>query len=362
MVAGGTPICIDEYQRAPLVLDSLKALLNSNGSAAATAVITGSTRHDALPRTAQALTGRLGVLTILPLSQGEIENNFENFLDRMLVDPDATVAAKSTSTTPRNEYIDRVCAGGFPLALRRTGGARDRWFDDYVRLSVERDAVELAHIRQREVLGTLLARLAGQTAQVLQLTKAAADLGMKLDSIETYERLLEDLFLVQRLPAWGKTLRARVASRPKIHVVDSGLAARLLRLSPSKLGTLDPTALTEFGNLLETFVVNELRKQVTWLDQPVTVGHWRTHDGDEVDFVVEDDEGGVLAFEVKAGDRVPGTDLKGLRKLREALGSRFLAGVALSTGPRSYTAEDRIHVVPIDRLWSPVEEAPPLVG
>ena len=125
-------------------------------------------------------------------------------------------------------------------------------------------------------------------------------------------RLLEDLFLVQRLPAWGKTLRARAASSPKIHVVDSGLAARLLRLSPAKLRTLDPTALAEFGNLLETFVVNELLKQVTWLDQPVTVGHWRTYDGDEVDFVVEDDEGRVLAIEVKSGDRVPAAQLSGL--------------------------------------------------
>jgi hypothetical protein len=68
----------------------------------------------------------------------------------------------------------------------------------------------------------------------------------------------------------------------------------------------------EPGNLLETFVVNELLKQVTWLDQPVTVGHWRTYDGDEVDFVVEDDEGRVLAIEVKSGDRVPAAQLSGL--------------------------------------------------
>lgn len=101
-------------------------------------------------------------------------------------------------------------------------------------------------------------------------------------------------------------------------------------------------------------MTNELRTQISWMEQPVTVGHWRTHDGDEMDFVVEDDEGRVLAFEVKAGDRVPAGELKGLRKLREALGSRLVAGVALCTGPSSYTAEDRIHVVPIDRLWLPV--------
>jgi predicted AAA+ superfamily ATPase len=353
-VGGSAPVCIDEYQRAPQVLDALKSLLNTNGGAAGTAVLTGSTRHDALPRTAQALTGRLHVLTILPLSQGEIDGRTENFLAEMLADSAGAVSAHPVSTTKRNEYIERVCAGGFPLALRRTGASRDHWFDDYVKLSVERDALDLSRVRQREILRQLLERLAGQTGQVLNLTKAGGDLNVRHETVETYARLLEDLFLVQRLPAWGKTLRARATRSPKIHIVDSGLAARLLRLSPVKLQTLDPTALTEFGNLLETFVVNELRKQVSWLEHSVTVGHWRTHDDDEVDFVVEDDEGRVLAFEVKAGDRVPGRDLKALRKLRDALGPRFMAGVALCTGPRSYTAEDRIHVMPIDRLWFPV--------
>ena len=286
----------------------------------------------------------------LPPSKFQVEN----FLAQFLVDPAGVVSAHPTSQMKRDEYIERVCAGGFPLALRRTGTSRDRWFDEYVTLSVERDALELSKIRQRDALRALLERLAGQTGQILNLTKAASETRATYDTVEVYTRLLEDLFLVQRLPAWGKTLRARTASSPKIHVVDSGLAARLLQLSPAKLRTLEPTALTEFGNLLETFVVNELRKQVSWLDQQLTVGHWRTHDGDEVDFVVEDDEGQVVAFEVKAGDRVPGNDLKGLRKLREALGTRFTGGGALCTGPRSYTAEDRIHVLPIDRLWRPV--------
>ena len=101
-------------------------------------------------------------------------------------------------------------------------------------------------------------------------------------------------------------------------------------------------------------MVGELRKQVSWLDEPVTVGHWRTHDGDEVDCVMEFDDGRVLAFEVKANERVSGGDLKGLRTLRDALGDRFIAGVAFSAGARSYNYEDRIYVMPVDRLWRPI--------
>lgn len=119
----------------------------------------------------------------------------------------------------------------------------------------------------------------------------------------------------------------------------------------AKLAGLDPTTLTEFGNLLETFIVGELRKQVSCLAEQVTVGHWRTHDGDEVAFVVEFDDGRVLAFDVKANERVSGGDLKGLRTLRDILGDRFIAGVAFSTGSRSYNYEDRVLVMPVDRLW-----------
>jgi Domain of unknown function (DUF4143) len=247
-------------------------------------------------------------------------------------DPDGAVGAHPSSTTTRSDYIERVCAGGFPLALNRAGAARNRWFDGYVDQSIERDALELARIRRRQVLRELLGRLAGRTGQVVNLSMASEGLGADRHTIEEHTRFLEDLFLLARLPARGKTLRARAAASPKIHVVDSGLAARLMGVTPAKLATLDPTVLTECGNLAEKFVVGELRKQISWLDERVTVGHWRTHDRDEVDFIIDFDHGAVLELEVKAKERISGTDFKGPRKLRAALGDRLIAGVALTTG------------------------------
>jgi predicted AAA+ superfamily ATPase len=353
-IGGPGLACIDEYQHVPELLDALKARLNTNGSAAGTAVLTGSTRHDAIPRTAQALTGRLHAMTIWPLSQGELGGVREDLVPCLRTDPESVIAARPQSATTRRDYIERVCAGGLPLALQRVGTARDRWFDNYVTQSVERDAAELAQIQQRQLLRMLLSWLAGRTGQLAMISKAAEALGANRTTAESYTRLLEDLFLLERLPVWGKTLRARTVTSPKVHVIDSGLAARLMRLTPAKLATLDATAQTEFGNLLETFVVGELRKHVSWLDESVTVGHWRTHDDDEVDLILEFADGGVLGFEVKAGERITGDDFRGLRKLRDAIGRRFLAGVAFSLGSRSYSYDDRLHVLPVDRLWSPV--------
>lgn len=352
-VAGRAPVCIDEYQHVPELLNAIKARLNREGARAGTAVLTGSTRQDALPRTAQALTGRLHTLTLWPLAQAEIEGSSISLLPGLREDPDATVAALPTSSTTRQEYARRICAGGFPLALRREGAGRARWFGDYLRASLERDAMELVRVRQRQVLREVLDRLVAQTAQVLNVARIGEGLDNHRSTIEGYVRLLEDLFLVTRLPAWGRTLGARVVVKPKLHVVDSGVAAHLLRVNEQTLATLDPAVLTEFGHLLETFVHGELRRHLSWLDEPATVGHWRTRNGDEVDLIIEFHDGRVLAFEVKAGERVTGGDFGGLRTLRDLLGDRFIAGVAFTTGSRSYTYEDRLHVMPIDRLWRP---------
>lgn len=348
--AGAPPVCIDEFQKAPVVLDAIKAELNRRLEPGRF-VLTGSTRFDALPRAAQALTGRIHVIDLLPFSQGEIDGRVEDFLAVAMTTPDLLVSARHSATS-RDDYIERICRGGLPLAVARHDVSRNRWVDDYVRVSLARDVTELARIRQGALLPALLRRLAAQTGQVLNMAAAGRGAGLDPRTAETYTKLLEDLFLVRRLGAWGRTLRARTAATPKIHVLDSGVAARLLGLSPARMGRLDPAALSEFGHLLETFVVGELLKQASWIGDIAGVGHWRTHDGHEVDLVIEHHDGSVTAFEVKSAARVTTRDVRGLRTLRDALGEGFKSGIVLCTGELTYRLDDRIIVAPIDLLWS----------
>lgn len=110
--------------------------------------------------------------------------------------------------------------------------------------------------------------------------------------------------------------------------------------------------MTEFGHLLETFVYGEVASQASWIDGAPRLGHFRTNRGHEVDLVLERRDGGVIGIEVKASGQIRDDDLTGLRELRSLLGDQFVQGLALYFGPYSHQAEDRIAVLPVDRLWT----------
>jgi len=350
MIDGPGPLLIDEYQHAPELLDAIKARLNQS-STPGQFILAGSARHQSLPRTAQALTGRLRRLPVLPLAQSEIEGSRPQMLSRILTDT-ASIVSPKESETSRADYIGRAVRGGFPLSLAaRSDNSRYAWIDDYVRLTLERDVQELSRLRQARVLPDLLSRLAGQTAQVLNSARVAEAVGVDERTARDYVRLLEAVFMVHLLPGWDRTLTKRTTVRPKVHLVDSAVAARLLRLTPDKLARRDAASLTQFGYLLETFVVGELLKEASWTDSVAGTGHWRTKDGDEVDLVAETYDGGVAGFEIKAASRVFARDFRSLERLRSIMGDAFTAGVVFYTGARSYNYSDRLYVVPIDRLW-----------
>lgn len=348
--AGPSPVLVDEFQHVPEFLDAVKAELNID-TRPGRFLLTGSAQYTALPRAAQSLTGRVHLVTVWPLSQGEIGGRCETFVQSLLDDP-GSVVSRRDSDGNREEYARRALAGGLPAAVRRAPGrSRDRWFADYVDLVIARDALGLRDVRQRAILPEFLRRLAAQTGQVLNVAQASRASGIAPSVGEDYTRLLEAVFLVHRLPSWGTTLSARVNRHPKVHLVDTGLGGWLSGITAGSIVRRVPAALSEFGHLLETFVVNEVLKQASWLDRGLRVGHYRTSDGDEVDLVLENDGGDVVALEIKAGGTYRREDLRGLQRLRDRLGDRFLGGVLLYTGERAAELGERLFLAPIDSLW-----------
>jgi uncharacterized protein len=346
------PVLIDEYQHVPELLDAIKAQLNKD-LRPGRYVLAGSTRYATEPQAAQALTGRVDILQVLPLSQGEIDGTRETFVSRLIDGGGIALGPAVPSQTSREEYAIRATSGGMPVALRRPPGrSRSRWYARYVDLVIEKDVLDISRVRQRDMMPRLLGQLAARSGQILNAAAVASAIGMEKSTTENYIRLLEAVFLVHRLPAWGTTLGGRIAHHPKMHVLDSGVMSWLLNLSPTKVSRADPSSLTDFGRLVESFAVGEILKQASWSDAPIVTGHFRTAAGDEVDLVLERDDGQVIAFEIKAGSRVHSEDLKGLQHLKDRLGGRLEAAIVLYTGPLAFTQDEWITILPMDRLWS----------
>lgn len=352
---GDRLVLIDEYQRVPELLDAIKAELNRE-LRPGRFVVTGSTNYSTIPRASQSLTGRAEVLTVWPFSQGELDARHETFIEVLLADP-AKFRGRS-SRTSRADYIARVLAGGMPVALRQPSEPeRRRWFQVYLDLVVQRDVLDIRLIRQREALPGLLRALVAQTGQLLNVAQAAERAGLSRAVGLDYLQLLEAVFLVRRLAAWGRTLSSRANASPKLHVLDSGVGCWLLGLGSARLTRRDPAALQQYGHLLESFAVHEILKQAGWLDELPHAGHFRTKDGLEVDLVLEHFDGRVTAVEVKAGTVVRAEDCRGLAALRDRLGSLFISGIVLYIGELAYQLADRLFAVPIDQLWTPPEAA-----
>src|ERR1035441_1967347 len=217
LVSGSGPIFIDEYQHEPAVLAAVKAELN-NDLRPGRFVLAGSTRSTAVPEVAEYLAGRVSFLAVLPLSQGEIEGARENFVETLMLGEPRSLVTNKRSETSRVEYARQITTGGMPIALARNEPARRRWFDEYVELVLERGVMEVSKLRQRRQLPALLRHLPSQTGQLLNITVTAEAAVLDRHTAADYLELLESVFLVRQLPAWGRTLGARTTGTPKVHL------------------------------------------------------------------------------------------------------------------------------------------------
>lgn len=99
-------------------------------------------------------------------------------------------------------------------------------------------------------------------------------------------------------------------------------------------------------------MVSELRKQIFWTDPRISLFHFRTASGSEVDIVLEKPDGSIAAIEVKAGATVGASDFAALKALRDCLGRQFHAGVVLYLGDQIAPFGDKLWLVPVQALWA----------
>jgi predicted AAA+ superfamily ATPase len=292
------------------------------------------------------LAGRMEVIPLFPFSAGELAGVVEGFVPRLF----AGTIAKSKLPSARRNIAARLTRGGYPEATQRQDDdRRAAWFASYISTILQRDVRDLARVDALHTLPNLLKLLAARASGLLNLADVGRDAGLPHTTLTRYLALLETVFLVHRLPAWSRNLGKRLVKAPKLHLVDSGLACHLIGADARRLSEDRPL----LGRLLESFVVGELRKQISWADPRTALYHFRTAAGWEADVVLEKPDGSVAAIEVKASVTVKASDFAALQTLRDELGKQFRAGVVLYLGDQIVPFGDKLWLVPMPALWAP---------
>lgn len=345
LAAASGRVLIDEWQEAPEILGAIKRAVDTDlSSIPGRFIVTGSVRAAQQAATWPG-TGRLIRVRMSGLTQGELEdNNSYNPIDTLFADKAPTFGHSGLS---RHDYLNRIVAGRFPDVIGKTDRGRSRWFDGYVEQLVDRDAAQIATTNPRpRKLRSVLSSCVARTGQELNKEATARDADVAKGTADNYITLLEDLSIIQRIPAWHNKRLHRLNRSPKIHIADPGLAAHLLNVD---VKTLERDA-TLVGQLFETFVATEFSAHIETAEHRTEMFHLRNRDGNEVDLILER-HGRIIALEVKSSANVDRDDARGLLWLQEKLGAAFHYGAVIYAGALPFQIDDRIWALPASTLW-----------
>ncbi len=340
------PVVIDEVQLVPYIFRAIKIEVDRRRTPGRF-LLTGSANILLLPKLSESLAGRMEILDLWPFSVGELRGVRESFIDRMF--ERGSFEAMMPPALSRKELANRMVIGGYPEVRQRADAERRRaWFASYITTILQRDVRAMADIEGLAILPRMLSFLAAQSGGLLNAAELSRDAGFSLPTAKRYLTLLQATHLYQPLYAWSGNVRKRLIKAPKVYLNDTGLVSHLLGLSAEQLA--EPSSNT--GRLLEAFVCQELRKQITWSRTRPSIYYYRTAGGREVDFVLERRGGGIVGIEVKAAVKLTSDDLKGLADLAETVGKRFVAGVLLYQGATIVPFGAKIWAVPVGTMFA----------
>jgi len=339
-----TKVTLDEVQRVPEIFTEIKASVDENRSPGRF-LLTGSSNLRLLPAIQDSLAGRMEVIQLSPLTEAEKQNSQNNFVDKLLNN-------KYMAETVGDRKIviglaKAVCSGGYPEPCLRSEKRAWRWHREYLRAIIERDVKDIAKIYDTTNMTKLIELTALRTSSILNINNLSVDLGIARKTVETYLQILERLFLIRRLPAWHSNRGKRLIKAPKLHMLDSGLACALNRLSEENW--LDYS--NQFGGVLESFAIQQIICLAQWYDPDLQFSHYRDKDKNEVDLVIERglDTWGI---EIKKSVSLQNSDYNGLAKLAEQCTGNWKGGVILYSGRSTVSLPVKnCLAIPFDNLW-----------
>lgn len=341
------PIIIDEVQRVPELFLAIKKDVDENRTPGRY-ILTGSANPLLIPRLGDSLAGRMVILPMYSLSQGELTGVIEKFIDFAFSDEKPLLQTKKSIA--KSELYALIFKGGYPSVQGLDQGELPIWFESYMTTILYRDVQDLAHITGLSEFPKLLRVLATRVGNLLNIADISRSIDIPPTTLHRYFVLLQTLYITYLAQPWFINMGKRLTKTPKIYLLDSGFLSYLLGVNAQR-AQLDAPLM---GGLLENFVVAQLLKQASWNTSQVNFYHYRTVSGIEVDIIIENYDGRVVALEVKSAETVCLDDIKNIKTLQEELGERFFRGIVLYAGDKIIPYGNNIYAMPIVSLWTQV--------
>lgn len=341
------PVLLDEWQEVPEILGAVKRAVDDDPRPSRF-LLTGSVEADLTQRMWPG-TGRVVRIVLHGLTERELTRSSSPGLIQTALAGDLGRLRLPRDVPDVDGYVGLALRSGFPDAALRLGPmGRQEWLDAYLEHVVSRDVRAAGQVRDPIRLRRYLEVLGLSTAGLPTDATLYQTAGVDQRTADAYDRLLESLYLVDRVPAWSSNRFARLVKRSKRYVIDPALAVSAARIDGANVlrdGDL-------LGRLLDTFVTAQLRPEVALLPR-ARLHHLRTESGrQEIDLIVDLGGGRVIGIEIKAGAAPNPRDSRHLAWLREELGEQFICGIVMHTGPRLFELGDRLWALPICALWS----------
>jgi predicted AAA+ superfamily ATPase len=330
------PICIDEIQKVPTILEYIKIHIDTmrkNGNF----LLTGSSNVLDYKDAKDTLAGRLIELRLYPLSSKEKNDKSEQNVITQILSKEINLPKKDYS----DEILEHILDGGYPEILRLEGFQKELWFNSYVTSYIERDARELADIRDVDSFIRFVHVSASRSGTLLNKSSLSAAIGIKDVTTDNYLSILNRIYQATLLKPYFANIGKQFTKSPKLFFNDTGVLCSLLKINTKEKLLKSPYS----GQIFETYVLAELQKHLSTLQSRGTLYHYRTKDKKEIDFILEVDDR-VLAIEVKQSSSIQKDDFKHIIDFQTKSPKPCL-GVVLYNGERAMELGEDLLALPL---------------
>jgi uncharacterized protein len=339
------PITIDEAQLVPPLFRAIKKRIDENRYLTTAHngrfLITGSSSIETLPIISNALVGRISIITLLPLSAREIAKKY-NSICEILFHNDTLPTSSARSPLSLTQAIQQAT---YPQITAEHIDDTATWFKNYTTTLIQRDLKQIMDIQKLSSIPQLLRILAHRCGGIINDSSLSRDTGLNIMTLRRYRTVLQQMFLITTLPPWHRNIGKRFIKSPKLYFIDTMLLGYIRGLIPNQ-----QTHPEHYGTIIENFVASELFKQLA-LCPDITLYYYRTHDHKEIDFILERNDGSIVAIEVKSRASVSYKDFSTMLELKNSIGTSFCKGIVLYTGDTIIPFDNNLFAVPISFLW-----------